>query len=281
MGHLIAATSSGGGGLFLLVLLFLYVLFTVPVWGTYQKASPTGDPAWSAFVPIYNFIILLRIAGKPRTWAWFLLLNLVPYVGSLAFFIISIVVLNGVSKNFGHGGGFTAGLVLLPIIFWFILWLGKSQFRPVPSMAAGYGGYPPTGYPQGGYPPPPPPGAGYPPPPPGAGYPPPPRRLRLPGPAIRLLPSPARPIRLLPRLRRPGRRPASRRRPRLHRPPDRGRSPCPTCHHHPRRPPPVRSPRRRRSREAGGRVSSRSYRPGRRASVRASPPWPPVRHGTR
>ena len=46
MGHLLAATSSGASsGLGLIVFLFLYVLFALPVWGTYQKASPQGDPA--------------------------------------------------------------------------------------------------------------------------------------------------------------------------------------------------------------------------------------------
>jgi len=183
-----AATSGSGGGGFLLLLVVFYVLFALPVWGTYQKAQPQGDPAWAAFVPIYNFIVLLRVAGRPKTWAWFLLLGLIPYVGSLALLVISIIVLNDVSKSFGHGGGFTVGLVLLSIIFWFILWLGKSQYlgpKGPAAMANSYGGgYPPPGYPQSGgygqpgagYPPPPPPGAGYPPPPPppGSGYPPPP-----------------------------------------------------------------------------------------------------------
>jgi hypothetical protein len=199
MGLLTAATSSGGGaGVFLVFILFFYVLFTLPVWGTYQKASPQGEPAWAAFVPIYNFIVLLRIAGRPKTWAWFLLLPLFPYLGSIALFVISIFILNDVSKSFGHGSGFTVGLVLLPIIFWFILWLGKSTYlgpKGPAAMAGPYGGYPDPsypppggyaqpaypqqGYPQpGGYPPPPPPpapGTGYPPPPaPGTGYPPPP-----------------------------------------------------------------------------------------------------------
>jgi len=197
VGPLIAASSGAGSGLFLIVFLFLYVLFALPVWGSYQKASPEGDPAWSAFVPIYNFIILLRVAGKPKTWAWFLLLLIVPYVGSLAFFIVSILVLNEVSKNFGHGGGFTAGLVLLPWIFWFILWLGKSEYAGATgpggdSWMTGGGnapavpgqGYPPAPPAGGGYPPPPQPGFGYPPPPPppppppapgvGTGYSPPP-----------------------------------------------------------------------------------------------------------
>ena len=197
MGILTAATSSSGGAfIFLVFLLFFYVLFALPVWGTYQKALPQGEPAWAAFIPIYNFIVLLRIAGRPKTWAWFLLLPLVPYLGSIALLVISIFVLNDVSKSFGHGGGFTTGLVLLPIIFWFILWLGKSTYlgpQGPTAMAGpngghpdpGYpppGGYPQPGYPQqgypqpSGYPPPPPvPGASYPPPPqPGTAYPPPP-----------------------------------------------------------------------------------------------------------
>ncbi len=179
------AASSGGGGIVIVVALLFYVLFALPVWGSYQKASPQGDPAWAAFVPIYNFIVLLRVAGRPKWWAWFLLLPLVPYLGSLALLVISIFVLNDVSKSFGHGAGFTVGLVLLPVIFWFILWLGKSRYLgpkgPLGLQTAGYGsgGLAEPGYPgQGGYPPPPagyPQPGGYPPPPPGAGYPPPPQ----------------------------------------------------------------------------------------------------------
>jgi len=121
-GLLTAVTpNSGGAVLFLVFLLFFYLLFALPVWGTYQKASPQGDPAWAAFVPVYNFIVLLRIAGRPKTWAWFLLLPLFPYLGSIALFVISIFILNDVSKSFGHGPGLTVGLVLLPVIFWFIL----------------------------------------------------------------------------------------------------------------------------------------------------------------
>ncbi|HEY4928471.1 MAG TPA: DUF5684 domain-containing protein [Acidimicrobiales bacterium] len=180
---IIAATSGAGGGLFLVLLVFFYVLFALPVWGTYQKASPQGDPAWAAFVPVYNFIVLLRVAGRSKNWAWFLLLVFIPYLGSIALFVISIFILNDISKSFGHEAGFTVGLVLLPVIFWFILWLGKSTYlgpKGPAAMAAGYagyGGYPQQGYPQpGGYPPPAPPGGGYaPPPPPPGNYPPPPQ----------------------------------------------------------------------------------------------------------
>jgi hypothetical protein len=188
MGHELA-TSSGGAG-FLVLEIVLYFVVTLGVWGSYKKAGPNGAPAWAAFIPIYNFIVLLKVAGRPRTWAWFLLLVIVPFIGSLALLVVAIIVLNDVSKSFGHGAGFTVGLVLLSFIFWYILWLGPSTYRG-PAALAGSGGYgpggppmgggypPPGGYPQPGYPPagqpPPPPGPPpMPPPPPGIGQPPPP-----------------------------------------------------------------------------------------------------------
>jgi hypothetical protein len=69
MGHLMIAAS--GGGVFALVILYvaLYFIFTLGVYGTYKKAGPNGDPAWSAFVPIYNFI-MPKVAGRP-TWHFF------------------------------------------------------------------------------------------------------------------------------------------------------------------------------------------------------------------
>jgi hypothetical protein len=178
MGHLLAAytTSSSGGGAAILIVVYiaLYFIFALGVYGSYKKAGPRGDPAWAAFVPIYNFIVLLKVAGRPLVWGWFLLLPIIPIVGSLGLLVVSIIILHDVSKSFGHGGGFTVGLVLLAPIFWYILWLGPSQYRGPAALAGGYGGQPPMG---GGYGGQPPMGGGYPPPQPGyppqGGYPPP------------------------------------------------------------------------------------------------------------
>ena len=193
MGNLLAATynSTGSGGgflVFLILALVFYVLVCLGLYGTFIKA---GQPGWAGFVPFYNFIILLKVAGRPTTWGWFLLMLIVPYVGSLAFFIVYIIVANDVSKSFGHGTAFTVGLVIpyVSAVFYYILWLGPSQYRGPAALAGGMGGgypsqpgYPPSqpGYPpQGSYPPPtqappPPPMPGYPPPPPGSAPPPPP-----------------------------------------------------------------------------------------------------------
>jgi hypothetical protein len=105
MGHLVAASSAGGAFVLFIVYIAIYIIFSLGVYGTYKKAGPMGEPAWSAFIPIYNFIILLKIAGRPVWWAWFLLLPIIPFLGSIALLVLSIIVLNDVSKSFGHGGG--------------------------------------------------------------------------------------------------------------------------------------------------------------------------------
>jgi hypothetical protein len=191
----------------LVFVVVFYVIFTLGFWGTYKKAGPNGEPAWSAFVPIYSWIVLLRIVGRPKSWAWFLLLLIpsffIPAIGilfTLAFWVVYIIVANDVSKSFGHGPGFTVGLAffifpVVIIVFWYILWLGQSRYlgpagpEGLRMGGAGYsppgGGYPTSqpGYPpvQPGYPPAgggyPPAGSGYPPeqsgyPPAGSSYPP-------------------------------------------------------------------------------------------------------------
>ncbi len=174
MGHLLATTymtngSGGGFAVFLILGLVFYVLVCLGLYGTFIKA---GQPGWAGFVPFYNFIVLLKVAGRPTSWGWFLLMLIIPYIGSLAFFVVYIIVANDVSKSFGHGTAFTVGLVIpyVSVVFYYILWLGPSQYRGPAALGGGFGGYPPQqpGYPpQGGYPPPQP---GY---PPQGGYPPP------------------------------------------------------------------------------------------------------------
>ena len=80
MGAALAATS---GGLFFILFIVFYVLAVLPLMGIFGKAS---QPAWAAFVPIYNIIILLKVVGRP--W-WWLLLFLIPFVG----IVFAIIVL--------------------------------------------------------------------------------------------------------------------------------------------------------------------------------------------
>jgi hypothetical protein len=104
----------------LIVMLIFVVLMVASLWRVFAKA---GEPGWAAIIPIYNIIVLLKIAGKP---AWWFILFIIPIVS----LIISILVSLSVAKNFGKGTGFGIGLWLLSFIFYPILAFGDAKYQP-------------------------------------------------------------------------------------------------------------------------------------------------------
>jgi uncharacterized membrane protein YoaK (UPF0700 family) len=118
-----AEADLGGGGAGvggLLVQVVLTVLMIAALWKVFTKA---GEPGWAAIVPIYNFFVMLKIAGKP---AWWIVLMFIP----IANFIVLILVAMSIAKNFNKSGGFGIGLALLPIVFYPLLAFGDAQFSP-------------------------------------------------------------------------------------------------------------------------------------------------------
>jgi hypothetical protein len=89
------------------VAIALTVFLIACMWTIFSKA---GEPGWAAIIPIYNTIVMCRVAGKP---GWWVLLLFIPFVN----LIIGIMVLAGLSEKFGYGTGMTIGLIFLPYIF--------------------------------------------------------------------------------------------------------------------------------------------------------------------
>lgn len=115
-----AAAGIGAG--MMIVWLAVIVLVIASMWKVFTKA---GQPGWASIIPIYNLIVLIQIAGKPL---WYIVLFLIPFVNFVAAILISIAL----AKSFGKGGGFAAGLILLPVIFYPILGFGSAQYtKPV------------------------------------------------------------------------------------------------------------------------------------------------------
>ena len=116
------AMSAGIVGLILHFIWFftaIAIFYAVCHWMIYAKA---GKPGWAAIVPIYNYIVLLDIVGKP--WWWILLL-FIPLVN----IVVAIMVVNELSKSFGKGVGFTLGLLFLSFIFYPILAFGSAKYE--------------------------------------------------------------------------------------------------------------------------------------------------------
>ena len=104
-------------GLFFWVLsMTLSILMIISLWKIFKKA---GKPGWASIIPIYNIYIMCEIAEKE--W-WYVLLSCVPFANIYAM----IVLYNGMAKRFGKSGGFVAGMILLPVIFFPMLAFGKD-----------------------------------------------------------------------------------------------------------------------------------------------------------
>ena len=122
--------AAAGAGLGIMILqLAIGILMIVSLWKIFSKAD---KPGWACIIPIYNLIVMLEIAGRP---VWWFLLMFIPIVN----IVIGIIVLIDLAKAFGKGGGYVAGLILLPFIFYPMLAFGDAQY-----VGAGGGGAAPA-----------------------------------------------------------------------------------------------------------------------------------------
>lgn len=133
-----------------------YVLMVIASWRIFKKA---GEPGWKSLIPIYNSYILWKIVGMQK---WFWIALVVAFVGSLVtslmgfdsqniennsmtgtnliaclimmaimIFALVLEIMYAVrtAKIFGHGLGYTLGLIFLPNLFWLILAFGSSKYH--------------------------------------------------------------------------------------------------------------------------------------------------------
>ncbi|HYR27677.1 MAG TPA: DUF5684 domain-containing protein [Thermoanaerobaculia bacterium] len=106
----------------MVITLAIILVVIASMWKVFEKA---GEPGWAAIVPIYNLIVLLKIAGKP---AWWVVLMFIPFVN----FVVAIIAIMALAKNFGKGAGFGLGLLFLAPVFYPILAWGDARYQPQP-----------------------------------------------------------------------------------------------------------------------------------------------------
>ena len=111
--------SAAGSAIVGIIYLAILVLIIASLWKLFTKA---GEPGWASIVPIYNTIVLLKIAGKPM---WWFVLMLIPLVN----FVVAILVTVSLAKAFGKGVGFALGLIFLPFVFMPMIAFGDAQYE--------------------------------------------------------------------------------------------------------------------------------------------------------
>jgi len=95
----------------LLALLILIVIAIVAYWKVYTKAD---QPGWAVIVPIYNYVVLLRIIGRPL---WWIILLFIPLVNV----VIVLVMLNDLAKSFGQSSRLPLLSLVLGIVVGFMI----------------------------------------------------------------------------------------------------------------------------------------------------------------
>lgn len=103
----------------LVLVLLILVGFIAGMWMMFEKAN---QPGWAALIPIYNTYVMLKVAGRP---GWWLILYIVPIIN----WIVPLLVLWDIARNFGKGELFSVVTVLLgfPLVY---LGFSNDQYQP-------------------------------------------------------------------------------------------------------------------------------------------------------
>lgn len=186
-----------------LIVIAVCVVVVVAQWKIFTKAGKAG---WMSLIPFLSTYVLGEISNTDKRLTWGLLASAIasslsvvlaritgigydasmasssadveitgPFgainsIASIAMFVLTVITYLHLAQAYGHGGGYTAGLLFLPIIFFPMLAFGHDVYRgpqPAPAGNPQYG-LPPQGYQgyqpqqQQGYQPQPPYGQQYP-----------------------------------------------------------------------------------------------------------------------
>lgn len=101
-----------------IVSIIMVAIMIVAMWKMFEKAGVEG---WKAVIPFYNIYVAFKLF-----WGngWLCLLLVVPVVG----IIVAFINYYKMAKAFGHGIGYTLGLIILPYIFAPILGFNKDEY---------------------------------------------------------------------------------------------------------------------------------------------------------
>jgi hypothetical protein len=97
----------------------ILVVVFIGFWKMFEKAN---KPGWAGIVPIYNYVVLLEIIGRP---IWWIILMFIPIVSLVIWILIAL----DLAKSYGKSAGFGVGIIFLPFIFIPILGFGDAQYR--------------------------------------------------------------------------------------------------------------------------------------------------------
>lgn len=130
----------GSMGLIIVCILGWYVIQAIAYWRIFTKA---GEAGWKSLIPVYNSYIQYKISWDTRMF-WISIIgtaigmylynmdnsfSTVGGVVALAASALNWIDLYKLSLSFGHGIGYTLGLIFLNPIFILILGFSNDQYQ--------------------------------------------------------------------------------------------------------------------------------------------------------
>ena len=109
--------------------IIVFVIFILTIIANLVLFKKAGEKGWKSIIPIYNTVVLFKIAGISPWWVLGYLAAIIPVIGGLVVVGITIYAMINLAKAFGKGAGFTVGLILLNTIFIMILAFGSSEYQ--------------------------------------------------------------------------------------------------------------------------------------------------------
>ena len=134
------AMLGGATAVIAVIAVVYYIICVIANWKIFTKA---GEAGWKSIIPFYNAWVEYKFTWDVRVFFVALVLAIVVGLGqaitnpvfaviaglaSIGVLVLNIMENYKLSKCFGHGAGFTVGLLFLPFIFRLILAFGNSQY---------------------------------------------------------------------------------------------------------------------------------------------------------
>ena len=142
--HSIIGMILAGLAIYISICVVWYIILAVANWKIFSKA---GEEGWKSLIPFLNSYVIFKIAWQAKMfWIFFGsviagsicttiagedggVLSIIGMILSLVGCVMAVIVTHKLSKSYGHGIGFTLGLLFLSPIFTMILGFGKSQYQ--------------------------------------------------------------------------------------------------------------------------------------------------------
>ena len=118
--------------------LIVYVYYSLAVMSIFRKA---GLKVWPAWVPIFNVWRILQLGGQK---GWWVLVALIPVVGTIAYLVFLIIAGINIQTALGKPGVFyLLALFLTPVWYGILAWDSSTwqpRHTPIVPASAGYEG---------------------------------------------------------------------------------------------------------------------------------------------